>query len=100
MGHAEWRVADRHPATDGHFPGDPIVPGAVLLREIVRAIATDHPGAICREIAAAKFLHPVRPGETLAIDWDGTTSGEIRFTCSISPAGLRVVTGQLRFGPP
>ena len=98
-GHAEWVVALGHPALEGHFPGNPIVPGAILLREIVAAIAAQHPGMMCRSIEAAKFLHPVRPGATLAIDWEDGRNGDIRFICSLCPAGPRVVTGALRFGP-
>ena len=99
-GHAERRLALDHPAAEGHFPGNPIIPGAILLREIVAAIAADHPGAICRHITAAKFLHPVRPGALLAIDWNNASNGDIRFSCTLDPAGPRVVTGALRFALP
>ena len=99
QGHAEWVVALDHPALPGHFPGNPIVPGAILLREIVAAIAGQHPGMICRAVEAAKFHHPVRPGATLAIDWENGGNGDIRFTCTLRPAGPRVATGALRFGP-
>ena len=98
-GHAEWVVAPDHPALVGHFPGDPIVPGALLLREIVAAIARQYPDMMCRAIEAAKFLHPVRPGAMLATDWEDGRSGEIRFTCTLAPTGPRVATGSLRFGP-
>jgi 3-hydroxyacyl-[acyl-carrier-protein] dehydratase len=98
-GHAEWEVALDHPAVAGHFPGNPIVPGAVLLQEIVAAIAGEYPGMMCRTIDAAKFLHPVRPGAMLAIDWEDGQNGDIRFTCTLGPAGPRVATGVLRLGP-
>ncbi len=100
LGHVERHMAPDHKTTDGHFPGNPIIPGAVLLQEIVSAIGTQHQGEICRQIASAKFLHPVRPGDLLTIDWDDSPNGDIRFSCAISPAGPRVVTGALRFGPP
>jgi len=98
-GHATWHVAADDPSTIGHFPGNPIVPGAVLLREIVAAIAARHPGEICRRIGAAKFLHPVRPGDNLRIEWERTEDGEIRFLCMIAPEGPRAVIGALRLGP-
>jgi 3-hydroxymyristoyl/3-hydroxydecanoyl-(acyl carrier protein) dehydratase len=31
-------IAAEHPALAGHFPGSPIVPGVVLLDEMVRAL--------------------------------------------------------------
>ena len=98
-GHAERRMAPDHPAAAGHFPGNPIIPGAVLLAEIIDAIAPEHPGLICRQIGAAKFLHPVRPGDVLSIDWEEAPNGEIRFTCALHPDGPRVLAGALRFGP-
>ena len=54
-----------HPALPGHFPGDPIVPGVVLLNEVLSAL----PGRM--DIAWAKFHGPLRPGEAFAIRFDG-----------------------------
>ena len=97
--HAERHVAANHPAASGHFPGNPILPGAALLAEIISVIAPGHPGRICRQIASAKFLHPVRPGDHLSIDWEDAPNGDIRFTCALAPDGPRVLAGALRFGP-
>lgn len=68
-----------HPAAAGHFPGNPIVPGALLLDAAIAAI-TGHaapPGGII--IRNAKFLRPVRPGERLVLAWEAAASGSIRF---------------------
>ena len=53
-----------HPALPGHFPGDPIVPGVVLLNEVLSAL----PQAM--NIPWAKFHAPLRPGEEFAIRID------------------------------
>ena len=51
--------ARAHPAFDGHFPGYPIVPGAVLLAEIESLLdAHDYAVVGCD---SAKFLAPVAP---------------------------------------
>jgi 3-hydroxymyristoyl/3-hydroxydecanoyl-(acyl carrier protein) dehydratase len=65
------RIAAEHPALPGHFPGDPIVPGVVLLDRI--AAALERSGARLARIGVVKFLAPLRPGEdaTLAIVRDG-----------------------------
>jgi 3-hydroxymyristoyl/3-hydroxydecanoyl-(acyl carrier protein) dehydratase len=88
-----------HPTAEGHFPGNPIIPGAVLLREVVAAIAT----ATCRlarssEVVSAKFHRPVRPGEAMEIRW-AATGTTIRFACSTASART-VVTGELRLAAP
>jgi 3-hydroxyacyl-[acyl-carrier-protein] dehydratase len=98
-------LAADHPAANGHFPGNPIIPGAVLLREIVAAIAI--PGAApggdapwCRGIRSAKFHHPVRPGETIVVSWTARGEGEVRFSCSVAGSDVPAVTGALRLSPP
>ena len=65
-------VAADHPAFAGHFPGQPLMPGALLLAEVLEAVQ-GVPALAARlgadpTLAAAKFLAPVRPGSSLVID--------------------------------
>ncbi len=80
-----------HPTAAGHFPGNPIIPGACLLREVVAAVG----GAGGLAMDAVKFLHPVRPGDAMAIEWRDDGAGGVRFTCLID-GGPKVMTGVLR----
>jgi 3-hydroxymyristoyl/3-hydroxydecanoyl-(acyl carrier protein) dehydratase len=96
---AELHVRADEPAADGHFPGNPIVPGAVLLREVLRFLA---PGgeATCRGIRSARFFRPVRPGDRLTVRWDASAAGDISFTCSAGTCstgtgGHRVLSGTI-----
>jgi len=93
---AERRFSRDHPAAQGHFPGDPIIPGAVLLNETLRAIAARLdavPSAV--HVRSAKFLRPTRPGDRVAIEFSNTARGEIRFECTVD--GKSVLTGQVRW---
>lgn len=56
------RIAADHPSLPGHFPGDPVVPGVVLLDRI-EALIERATGARLVRIAAVKFLAPLRPEE-------------------------------------
>jgi 3-hydroxyacyl-[acyl-carrier-protein] dehydratase len=85
-------VSTQHPAFDGHFPGAPLLPGVVLLDEMLRAVEDAGRGGGW-SIATAKFLQPVRPGETLTFEHEPVTNGALRFT--IRSAGRPVATGTL-----
>ncbi|MDI1258448.1 3-hydroxyacyl-ACP dehydratase [Aquabacterium sp.] len=70
------RIAPDHPAFAGHFPGHPIVPGVVLLDEAVQALATaEGLSPVSMQVGVAKFLVPVRPGESLSLSYKTTAPG-------------------------
>ncbi|AMM26242.1 AMP-binding protein [Variovorax sp. PAMC 28711] len=69
--HFTHEVPPDHPAFAGHFPGQPLLPGALLLAEVLEAVL-GVPAFVARlgvqpTLAAAKFLAPVRPGDVLTI---------------------------------
>ncbi len=74
-------VAANHPSFAGHFPGQPVLPGVVLLAEVMEALRSaalpDLPGE-CFDMRAVKFLWPVRPGDEIRIDVQGD-AGRARF---------------------
>jgi 3-hydroxyacyl-[acyl-carrier-protein] dehydratase len=86
-----------HPAALGHFPGNPVIPGALLLAETLRAIASGTGARLspCR-IRSAKFLAPVRPGDRVVIEFGDPVAGAIRFTCQ--RGGQPVLKGEVACG--
>ena len=89
-----WVVPPDHPALAGHFPGRPIVPGVVLIdRAIVFAERLLDCADVCWEIANAKFLSPVGPGETLAFRFEVAGGGAISF--SVRAGARAVASGSL-----
>ena len=84
-----------HPASQGHFPGNPIIPGAVLLSETLQAIEAGLGASLAPfRITSAKFLHPTRPGDRLVIEFSRTAPGEIKFTSRVY--GRLVLTGRIQ----
>jgi 3-hydroxymyristoyl/3-hydroxydecanoyl-(acyl carrier protein) dehydratase len=55
-----------HPALAGHFPGEPIVPGVVILEHVLRAA-----GRSKASFPAVKFHAPLRPGEEFDVLIEG-----------------------------
>jgi 3-hydroxymyristoyl/3-hydroxydecanoyl-(acyl carrier protein) dehydratase len=87
-------VARDHPAFEGHFPGRPILPGVVLLAEVLAAIeAATARGPQEWEVANAKFLEPVAPGTALTLVHEATESGGVRF--EVRSAAALVASGLL-----
>jgi len=83
-----------HPALAGHFPGVPILPGVLLLDETLRALEQAESLALTQwRIGRAKFLKPVRPGETLLVEHQRLPNGSVRFL--ISSAAQLVAKGML-----
>jgi len=84
-----------HPASQGHFPGNPIIPGAVLLSVTLQAIEASIGTRLAPfKITSAKFLHPTRPGNRLEIEFSRAALGEIRFTSRVK--GRSVMTGSIQ----
>lgn len=88
-----WVVPPDHPALAGHFPGRPIVPGVVLIdRAILFAERLPGCASVCWQIANAKFLSPVGPGETLSFILE-VRGAAISF--SVRAGGRAVASGSL-----
>ncbi len=71
-------VAHSHPAVAGHFPGNPIVPGALLLGRVARAAAKAY-GATPKSLSAARFHVPLRPGEPYDIELEAGRGPALKF---------------------
>ena len=115
---ASVTFAANHPVFAGHFPGRPIVPGALLLDAVLHAALqklrasqhglpdvpftgpvtgpSDPPQAIC-QVASVKFLCPVQPGDTLLVSCLGSPSGLTHF--HITSQGRTVATGTFVLEP-
>ncbi len=89
------RLPAEHPSAAGHFPGNPIIPGAVLLDEILAAIerAQGRRAMPCA-VKWVKFLRPVRPGDEFALEIIATPGGDTRFRCWIG--ALEAIAGLVR----
>jgi len=67
--HIDLYVPTEHPCYEGHFPGNPIVPGALLLQWI-----SDHAREVFNlritGVKQMKFLAPVKPNDHCIVEFD------------------------------
>lgn len=67
----QFAVPADHPCLPGHFPGRPIVPGVVLLEQVIAAIQAVHGMQESLRLPQVKFLQPLLPGEVARVELDG-----------------------------
>ena len=66
---AEWTPPAQTPVFAGHFPGNPLLPGSMLLDWAVSAYAHAHQGGVSNRIVRqARFLAPARPEVPLRVE--------------------------------
>jgi 3-hydroxymyristoyl/3-hydroxydecanoyl-(acyl carrier protein) dehydratase len=86
-------VPSTHPSLPGHFPGRPVIPGVVLLDELLAAVAQATGLVPPLVLQRVKFegLAPIdEPVTVLIEEQDGTS---LRFCCEA--ASRRIITGSL-----
>jgi 3-hydroxyacyl-[acyl-carrier-protein] dehydratase len=85
-----------HPSLPGHFPGEPLVPGVVILDEVLAALFQWQKDCQLTGIRAVKFIAPLRPGQSFSICFfaDDDSESEVDFCCRIEER--KIVEGRLQ----
>jgi 3-hydroxyacyl-[acyl-carrier-protein] dehydratase len=84
-----------HPSLPGHFPDTPLVPGVLILDEVLAALCDWNKDCRLAAIRTVKFLQPLKPEQPFTIcfsDSNGDAS-QVNFCCRIE--GRVIVEGQL-----
>jgi 3-hydroxymyristoyl/3-hydroxydecanoyl-(acyl carrier protein) dehydratase len=84
-----------HPSLPGHFPGTPVVPGVVILDEILAALLEWRQGFHLTGVRTVKFLVPLKPEQpfTIYFSTEDDDAGEVNFSCRIEDQ--MIVEGRL-----
>ncbi|MHB8254105.1 MAG: hypothetical protein ACYDEV_10520 [Acidiferrobacter sp.] len=82
-----------HPAFAGHFPGAPVVPGVLLLDELLCALAADcHLPYTAFCVQSVKFLSPVRPGDQVCWAYNERSPDMVDFRLSVGGRDMVIGT--------
>jgi 3-hydroxyacyl-[acyl-carrier-protein] dehydratase len=90
-------IGHDHPSLAGHFPGHPIVPGVVLLNEVIETLRRGSSGLSVTGLPMVKFSSPLKPGEAVTIYVDEGDAALASFSCRV---GARLIaSGVIELGP-
>lgn len=94
----EAQVPADSPLFDGHFPGQPVLPGVAQLQALVVDNARRRWPRLCAPLGfgAVKFLRPIQPLVPLQVTLTRSPSGD-RVDFRIESAGAVCSTGRVRF---
>lgn len=78
-------IGANHPSLPGHFPGAPIVPGVVILDEILAALAEWRDDSRVSVVRTIKFLAPLKPEQpfTICLSTAADAKDEVDFCCRV-----------------
>ena len=87
-----------HPSLPGHFPNAPLVPGVVILDEVLAALIEWRDNSQLTGIRTVKFLAPLKPEQpfTICLSADNESAGEVTFCCHTEDRVI--VEGRLEVG--
>jgi 3-hydroxyacyl-[acyl-carrier-protein] dehydratase len=93
-------ISADHPSLPGHFPGTPIVPGVVILDEVLAALTEWREDSYPTVINAVKFLVPLKPGQPFTICLAASEHGEsqVAFHCHVEDRVIVEGRLQVRYG--
>ncbi|PYK02524.1 MAG: hydroxymyristoyl-ACP dehydratase [Verrucomicrobia bacterium] len=85
-----------HPSLAGHFLGEPIVPGVVILDEVAAALAEWRKDCQLTGIPAVKFLLPLKPEQsfTISLVMAKDAGTDVDFHCRVKDR--MIVEGRLQ----
>jgi len=86
-------IAIDHPALAGHFPGDPLVPGVLILDAVVQAAEKWRGRLRLKSVVSVKFTSTLKPGSVFSINLDDEDHSHIAFECWHD--GTRLAFGRL-----
>ncbi len=90
------KIATNHASLKGHFPGNPVVPGVILLDEVVCA-AHVHIGVPLRitGVPSVKFHAPLAPGAEFDVVF--SDKGKARLGFEVHCSAQKIAEGVLTY---
>ena len=88
----------KHPALPGHFPGQPLVPGVILLEQLALALHAWR-GQRLAGVLEAKFVAPLLPDQMATLRLTEADAERMRFRFEIRRDGILLARGMIEGAP-
>ena len=63
-----FTIKNTHASLKGHFPNKSIVPGVIILDEVIQIIKEIKPDFIIKKLPMVKFIHPLLPEQNVNVE--------------------------------
>ena len=68
----QFTIPPEHPSLPGHFPGNPVVPGVVVMDRVLDALEAESGAQVgALRLPQVKFMQPLLPGQTACVSLEG-----------------------------
>jgi 3-hydroxymyristoyl/3-hydroxydecanoyl-(acyl carrier protein) dehydratase len=63
----DFIINNEHPSLPGHFPNNPIVPGAIIIEKVIQKLSELETPKEVTTLLAIKFIKPILPNQKVTI---------------------------------
>lgn len=77
-----FSVDSMHPSIPGHFPGNPVVPGAVIIENVIQAFSKLHGAQQVMSLSTVKFMKPVLINQKIVVHFQNASTSVVSFKCT------------------
>jgi len=95
----QFLISRTHPCLEGHFPNNPIVPGVVILDEVVAIILRYNKEYKLKKILNVKFLQPLKAEQAVDVEFSEMQiieTGLTKVKFSSSYLGVIISQGEIQ----
>lgn len=90
------KISTQHASLAGHFPGNPVVPGVVLLDAVAHALSQQVGRAVTvTGMPSVKFLAPLKPEQEFSIAFTLKDAGRAGF--DVATDAHKILTGSVTY---
>ena len=92
----DFTVSSSHPSISGHFPGNPIVPGAVIIENVIKVFSRSNDSREITSLSTVKFIKPIEVNQKVDVNFLSISTELISFECVSNNVVL--VLGRFKVG--